>query len=71
MQVFQVGVILPIRVDHTDFFQVVIKTHSFILFSSQIKQDRLKSLNKTIWQPPPPHPSSHQTPTTVGYFRFL
>ena len=26
---FQIGAFRPIRVDHTDFFQVAIKTHSF------------------------------------------
>jgi hypothetical protein len=29
---FQVGSIRPVRVDHTDFFQVTIKTHSFRWF---------------------------------------
>ena len=24
-----------------------------------------------MWQPHPPHPSSYQAPTTVGYLRFL
>ena len=28
-------------------------------------------LSKPMWQPPPPHPSSYQAPTTVGYLRFL
>ena len=31
---------------------------------SQIKEDRLKPLSEGIWQPPPPHPSSYQVPTT-------
>jgi hypothetical protein len=38
---------------------------------SQIKQDRLKSLSKTISQPPTPYPFSYQPPGTVGYLCFL
>ncbi len=38
---------------------------------SQIKQDRLRPLSKTISQPPSSPPSSYQPPDTVDYLRFL
>ncbi len=40
---FQIGAIRPIWVDHTDFFQVVIKTHSFIETGNVIDQTHISA----------------------------
>jgi hypothetical protein len=41
---FQIGVIRPIRVDHTDFFQVVIKTQSFIPYEVKLRHGGVRDL---------------------------
>ncbi len=38
---------------------------------SQIKQNRLKPLSQSIWQPPPLYPVSYQPPTHRSYLCFL